>query len=361
MRHMRLLPASRARLLAATAALALAVVGLTAPAATAAPAVTATTVFSTGKQVVAAFALAKDGRVFYVGPASGKVFVWSPKTKKITTFATVAGASGGFGLVLSPTFATDHLVYAYFAVGGHEKLVRLTDTAGVGKAFRVLRDVGPEGTEHTGGAMTFSANGKNLFLLVGDGGNPANSQDLTVDHGKILRLTPLGAAAPGNPGFADAAIWSFGFRNSIGLAFDPQRQRLWETENGPECNDEINSISGNSNYGWGPHETCNGTVAGTNQDGPAPVLPAENLASVVAPTGLTFCAGCGVAGAEGALVYGRYLTKDLRKVTLDATRSTIVSDQLLFQDSSFVLAVQTSPVDKKIWFADLGHAFKRLG
>ena len=27
--------------------------------------------------------------------------------------------------------------------------------------------------------MTFSANGTNLFLLVGDGGNQANSQDPT--------------------------------------------------------------------------------------------------------------------------------------------------------------------------------------
>lgn len=359
--YMSLLRTSRVRLLAAAAALTVATVGLAAPGASAAPAAGATTVFSTGKQTVAAFSIARDGRVFYVGPASGKIFVWSPKTKKVTTFATVGGASGGFGLVLSPTFATDHLVYAYFTIGAHEKLLRFTDAASVGKALRVLRDVGPQGTEHTGGAMTFSANGKNLFLMVGDGGDPANSQDPAVDHGKILRLTPLGAAAPGNPGYTDPAVWSTGFRNSIGLAFDPERQRLWETENGPECNDEINSISGNSNYGWGPHETCNGTVEGTNQDGPAPVLPAENLASVVAPTGLTFCAGCGVSGAEGAMVYGRYLTNDLRKVTLDATRSTIVSDQLLFQDSSSVLAVQTSPVDKKIWFADLGHAFKRLG
>lgn len=361
-RRMALLRSARTRLLATAAALTVAAVGLGAPPAAAAPAaVRATTVFTTGTQTVAAFAIARDGRVFYVGPASAKVFVWSPRTKKVTTFATVPGARGGFGLVLSPTFATDHFLYAYLQVGLHEKLVRLTDTARVGTALRVLRDVGPKGSDHTGGAMTFSANGKNLFLMVGDGGDPVNSQDPTVDHGKILRLDPLGAAAPGNPGYADRAIWSTGFRNSIGLAFDPLRQRLWETENGPECNDELNSISGASNYGWGPHETCNGTVEGTNADGTAPVLPAENLPTVVAPTGLTFCAGCGVAGAQGALVYGRFLTKDLRKVVLDGTRSTVVSDTLLFQDTSSVLAVQTSPVDGRIWFADLGHAVKRLG
>lgn len=375
------MPASRgrrARLFVATA-LTLACVGSAAPAlaAPAAPAgapalavesppaaPTANTIFNTGKQTVAAFAVAPDGRVFYVGPASAKIFVWSPVTKKIETFATVPRAKGGFGLVLSPSFARDHFVYAYVNVGTargqHEHLLRYTDRKGVGRAYRMLRDVGPMGSEHTGGAMTFSPNGKNLFLMVGDGGNPANSQNPKVDHGKILRLTPLGAAAAGNPGYADKAIWATGFRNSIGLAFDSQKQRLWETENGPECNDEINSISGNSNYGWGPRETCDGTVEGTNQDGPDPVLPAENLDTTVAPTGITFCNGCGVAGADGALVYGRYLTSDLRKVTLDATRTSIVSDELLYQDSSKVLAVQTSPVDGSMWFADSANNMQKL-
>jgi glucose/arabinose dehydrogenase len=354
---------ARSRWLLRTAGALLLVGGVAAPAsasAAAPAAVAATTVFSTGRQTVSAMAIAPDGRVFYVGPGTGSVFVWSPKTARTRTFATVPGGSGGFGVTLSPTFATDHLLYAYVTVGGHEQLVRYTDTRGNGTGLRLLRDVGPVGTEHTGGALVFSPSGKNLFLVVGDGGDPAQSQDPTVDHGKILRLTPLGAPAPGNPGFPDRAVWATGFRNSVGLAFDPRTAHLWESENGPECNDEINSIGGGKNYGWGPHEVCDGTTRGTNQDGPSPVQPAEVIADVVAPTGMTFCNGCGLAGAQGAMVYGRYVTSQLRKVTLDATGFRIASDRLLYQNATGVIAVQSSPVDHSIWFADLGHQVKRL-
>lgn len=354
------------RILAPLAALLTALVA--APPALAAPArataVTATTVFTTGTQVVAGMAFDPGGRLFYVGPNSGQVFLWTPSTRRTTTFAAVTGAVGLFGVTVSPTFATDHYVYAYAAVarpsGQHEVLVRWTAANGVGTAFQVLRDVGPRGTDHTGGKLLFSPDGKDLFLVVGDAEDPATSQDLSVDHGKVLRMTPLGRAAVGNPGFPDKAVWAYGIRNSIGMTFDPVSGRLWETENGPQCNDEINLIAAGSNHGWGPSEVCDGTVRGTNQDGPSPVLPARNFATVVAPTGLTACRGCGLAGAEGTLVYGRYLKDDLRRLTLDATRTKVLRDDLLYQDSSSVLAVETNPRDGSIWFADKGHALKRL-
>ena len=356
--HHRLSPTS-------TAAAALAGLALLGPAATpasAAPAASpqAQTVFSTGKQVVAGMTITGDGRVLYVGPGSGKVFVWSPATKQISTFATVTNGRGGYGVVLSPTFRTDHFVYAYMQVGGHEKVVRWTAAKGVGTAYRVLRDVGPVGSEHTGGVLRFSPDGKKLFVMVGDGGDPASSQDPTVDHGKILRLTPLGAPVPENPGFADKAIWTTGHRNSIGMVFDPRTEHLWEGENGPECNDEINSISAGKNFGWGPAEVCDGTVAGTNQDGVAPVLPAENLQPTVAPTGMTFCDACGLPLAEGKIVYGQFKTNSLHVVTFDSTHKVIVGDDLLFQDDDRPIAVESSPADHAIWFSTAGGAVKRL-
>ena len=68
-----------------------------------------------------------------------------------------------------------------------------------------------------------------------------------------------------------AAIFAFGIRNSFGFTFDPQTGSLWETENGPECNDEINLIVGGGNFGWGPSETAAGRSPGnTNNSGPTP-------------------------------------------------------------------------------------------
>jgi glucose/arabinose dehydrogenase len=57
---------------------------------------------------------------------------------------------------------------------------------------------------------------------------------------------------PGNPlaakGF-DPAIWSYGHRNPLGLAFDAEG-RLWEDEMGPKGGDEVNLILPGRNYGW---------------------------------------------------------------------------------------------------------------
>ena len=70
-------------------------------------------------------------------------------------------------------------------------------------------------------------------------------------------MTPGGKIPADNP-FPDSYAYSYGNRNSFGLAFDPETGDLWETENGPECNDELNRILPGRNYGWGPSETCAG-------------------------------------------------------------------------------------------------------
>jgi glucose/arabinose dehydrogenase len=353
--------------LGVTCAVSLAMSAAGAPLAAAAPpsgSVGAISMFSTGGITVAGMAIAKDGRVFYVGPQNAKIFVWSPVTKKVTTFATIPNAADVYGVAVSPQFATNHFLYTYasVAVGAaqHEVLARFTDTNNVGTSYTPLRDVGAEGTDHTGGKILFGPAGKNILLVVGDGGSPANSQNPAIDHGKILRLTPTGTPANGNPGFADKAVYATGIRNSIGMANDPKTGNLWETENGPECNDELNRVIAGGNYGWGPAEKCDGTAHGTNQDGTNPIQPAENISTVVAPVGATFCNSCGIPAAQSTLVCGRYLTDDLRSVTLDSARTGVVSDDLLYQDSSNLLAVESSPADGSIWFADGTNTVKRL-
>ena len=44
--------------------------------------------------------------------------------------------------------------------------------------------------------------------------------------------------------------YSYGIRNSFGLAFDPLTEKLWATENGEDEYDEINIVSPGFNSGW---------------------------------------------------------------------------------------------------------------
>ena len=44
--------------------------------------------------------------------------------------------------------------------------------------------------------------------------------------------------------------YAYGVRNSFGMAFDPVTGALWDTENGPATNDEINKVAKGFNSGW---------------------------------------------------------------------------------------------------------------
>ena len=94
---------------------------------------------------------------------------------------------------------------------------------------------------HNGGRIAFGPDGK-LYVVIGDGGeDPGTAQTLVGEpRGKILRMNPDGSVPASNP--FGSLVWSFGHRNSIGFAFDPKLGELWETENGPDCNDELNHI-----------------------------------------------------------------------------------------------------------------------
>jgi glucose/arabinose dehydrogenase len=205
--------------------------------------------------------------------------------------------------------------------------------------------------------MLFGSDGM-LWVVTGEAGDPANAQNLSSTLGKMLRMTPTGGPAPGNP--FGTLVWAYGLRNSFGWAFDPQTGRLWEQDNGPECNDEINLIQKGKNYGWGPSETCSTPPPpprNTNQDGPTPVLPVEYFADPTAPTGVGFCQGCGLTGAEGHLFFGNYNTMDIHEVVLTPDRKHISSDSSVYTHTSVVLSIERGP-DGAMYFSDDSSIYK---
>jgi glucose/arabinose dehydrogenase len=71
--------------------------------------------------------------------------------------------------------------------------------------------------------------------------------------GKIVRLNDDGTPAAGNPyasqGGLAAEVWSWGHRNPLGIAFDPEG-RLWNIEMAPRGGDELNMVVEGANYGY---------------------------------------------------------------------------------------------------------------
>jgi len=208
---------------------------------------------------------------------------------------------GLLGIALHPTFAQNGFVYLYWtesALGesGDGMFGADTDeaTALPGLANRVDRFVW-DGTKlswdrnlvmlrsntldtdtsgrirgnHDAGPIVFGQDGK-LFIIIGDQNQRSQLQNLpdlaAPDDmnltGVVLRLNDDGSTPEDNPFFTVGAalggeagenvqmIWTYGVRNSFGLAIHPVTGDLWETENGDDSWDEVNIFPAGANSGW---------------------------------------------------------------------------------------------------------------
>ncbi|MFM6930672.1 MAG: PQQ-dependent sugar dehydrogenase [Novosphingobium sp.] len=249
----------------------------------------------------AALVTEKKGKLKIVDLASGAMIDVSG-TPKVDY-----GGQGGFGdVAVAPAFAKDGTVYLTWAeagasdtrgaVLGRAKLVRQGTTARL-EGLEVIWRQTPKvtGRGHYSHRIKFSPDGKYLFLSSGERQKFTPAQDLTVNLGKMLRLTLDGKPAAGNPfaskGGVSAEIWSYGHRNLLGVAFDGQG-RLWDMEHGPAGGDELNLVKPGSNYGWplvsnGDH--YDGKPIPRHATRPDLAAPALSWNPVIAPGAMIIC------------------------------------------------------------------------
>lgn len=157
------------------------------------------------------------------------------------------GEAGLLGVAVSPDFASDRLLYFYASTATDNRILRARLAGGTLGPTSVVFDGIPRGQIHDGGRLVFGPDGY-LYVSTGETGLPELAQDKSSPAGKILRLTPDGRPAPGNP-FEGSPVWSYGHRNVQGLAFDDEG-RLWASEFGASTFDELNLIEPGQNYGW---------------------------------------------------------------------------------------------------------------
>jgi glucose/arabinose dehydrogenase len=146
----------------------------------------------------------------------------------------------------------------------------------------------PRAAIHNGGRLAFGPDGM-LWAATGEHGEPGLAQDRDSLGGKILRMTPDGRPAPGNP--FGTLVWTLGHRNVEGLAWDGAG-RMYATEFGQDRFDEVNRIERGRNYGWPAVEGAGG--AGRYAD-PLVTWPTDQAS----PSGAAIAGSLWVAALRG--------------------------------------------------------------
>jgi glucose/arabinose dehydrogenase len=276
----------------------------------------------------------------------------------------ISSQGGLLDVALSPTFASDNLVYLTYAEpsanGGsglalaRAKLVR--DAAGGYLDGRTVLWHDPAGGQggQFGAIIAFGPDGKSLFLSSGERQRFTPAQDPNQPLGKILHLTLDGKPAPGNPwagkqgatavtlidppedtiaaqteqgrkvsvpapNMTPAETWTLGHRNQYGLAFDAEG-RLWETEMGPRGGDELNLIEKGRNYGWPLVSygiNYNGKPIPSHDSSDKFQKPLLYWTPIIAPAGLTFYYGSLFPQWKGSAFIGALGGTGLIRIAFD--------------------------------------------
>lgn len=255
------------------------------------------------------------------------------------------GQGGLLDVVPAPDFAAHRRIYFSYAEPGEG------DTAGTAVAtatldasaitgVKVIYRQQPklEGPNHFGSRLAFDDAG-HLFISQGERNDRPTAQKLDMLQGKLVRLDVDGNVPPDNPfvGRKDARpeIWSYGHRNSQGLAVDPRTGRLWESEHGPRGGDEINLPQPGKNYGW-PIITHGINYSGfpipeaVGTHAPGMEQPHHVWAKSPALSGMAFYVGQPRSKWNNSLFLGALVGTSLIRLTLDGDR--IVGEERLLKE-----------------------------
>ncbi|HEY0117482.1 MAG TPA: PQQ-dependent sugar dehydrogenase [Cellulomonas sp.] len=201
-----------------------------------------------------------EAKLLLVGPDGTVTPVVGQGADEVRATTKPAGEGGLLGVAVLPgATAVSADLALYQTTAGDNRVLRATLSGGtLGPTRPILTGI-PRGSNHDGGRLAVGPDGM-LYVTTGETGNRPLAQDPASLGGKVLRVTPDGAPAPGNPDPA-SPVWNTGHRNVQGIAWAPDG-RVFASEFGQDTWDELNVLVPGGNYGWPTVEGFGGTARG---------------------------------------------------------------------------------------------------
>lgn len=194
---------------------------------------------------------APNGDLFVAESYAGQLEVFrgitgDGKPAQRSLFAT--GLHDNFGIAFYPPGKTPQWVY----IANSDSVVRFPykngDLKASGSAETIIPKL-PDGAGHWTRALTFSADGKHLFVSVGSASNDndPDSHPEEFHRADILEYAPDGKFEK---------VYAYGIRNPVGLAVNPATGELWCSANERDglgdnlVPDYITHVTEDGFYGW---------------------------------------------------------------------------------------------------------------
>lgn len=318
-----------------------------------------------------ALAFAPDGRLFFT-EKYGAVRVAAPdgelQPQPVIVLPTdAAGERGLLGIALDPGFADNGFIWVYHTWSDPEqtrdkpynRVVRFHEQDGVGADPQVAFEASIEFTDSTilnGGNVHFGPDGM-LYITIGTTNNIDAANQPGAPQGKIHRVVPtVPVGIPEDNPDPASTIFASGFRNSFDFTFSPINGLLFATENGPDCDDELNLVRAGGNYGWREEGLCEDNAVGDDYPYQRPLL---SWTPPISPTGVMFYTGDAFPEWQNHLFMCAYNLGRMVRIGLDESGTRVVGGDLRYELGRARCAtdIVTGP-DGYIYFVDINAIYR---
>ena len=273
----------------------------------------------------------RDGKISKMNPSTGAI-IFSATINEVAS----SGEGGLLGMALHPDFTSNGFLYVVFNYnspnGYREKLVRYTfSNNSITNPTTLIENIAASGI-HNGSRIRVinEGTGVKIYFTTGDASNSSLAQDVNTRNGKVLRLNADGTIPADNP-IAGNPVWSYGHRNPQGLVF--VNNKLYESEHGPNIEDEVNIIEKGRNYGW---PNVNGPCDGSETS----FCTTNNIKEPIWSSGGNTIAVCGIdyynndkiPDWKNSLLMTTLKDASLRQLKLSSDGNAVESSSIFLKD-----------------------------
>jgi aldose sugar dehydrogenase len=269
------------------------------------------------------------------------------------------GEGGLMGMVVDTKFAENHYLYMCFnsKTGGPDiRIARFKvkdDLSGLIDRTDIITGISSNPSGRHSGCRLAMANDGILWVGTGDSATPGLSpqrpQNPKSLNGKILRVDRDGKGLAGNlGGNFDARIYSYGHRNTQGLALYPFPQEGVvgvNVEHGSGIDDEVNLLKP-GNFGWDPDKMYTEDFVSMTDKKKFPDAVSAIWSSgktTQAPSGAAILRGVQWKGWDGALAISILKDMKLKILQIDAHNTVFSETDLLVKQFGRLRAAAQSP------------------